>query len=247
MVGSALVTGGARRIGRAICERLAAEGYAVVIHASARSLNEAGELAKILKSRGARACALACDLGDPESVTALLPAAGRALGPVSLLVNNASIFEDDDASQFNPACFDRHLAINLRAPVQLTSLFAASLPEGLEGAVVNVVDQRVWRLTPDHFSYTISKAALWAATQTLAQRFAPRLRINAVGPGPVLPNNLEGGDGFAREVATAPLGRAVAPEEVAEAVVYLAGAQSVTGQMIAVDSGQHIAWRAMRG
>ena len=135
------------------------------------------------------------------------------------------------------------MAVNLRAPVQLSSAFVAALPAGREGCVVNIVDQRVWRLNPRFFSYTLSKSALWTATQTMAQAFAPRVRVNAVGPGPTLANNMDGAEGFAREAAAVPLGRAVEPGEIADAVLYLARARGVTGQMIAVDGGQHLAWK----
>ena len=135
------------------------------------------------------------------------------------------------------------MAVNLRAPLQLASAFAAALPAGREGCVVNIVDQRVWRLNPKFFTYTLTKSALWTATQTLAQTFAPRIRVNAVGPGPTLANTIDGEEGFAREAAAVPLGRGVAPEEVADAVLWLARARGVTGQMIAVDGGQHLAWK----
>ena len=237
---AALVTGGARRIGRAIVERLALEGYAIAIHASERSRAAAEDLAKTLRSQGKRASVVCGDLVEPAAVADALERATRQVGPIALLVNNASVFEPDSAESFDPAALDRHIAINLRAPVHLASLFARALPDDREGCVVNVLDQRVWRLTPDFFSYTLSKAALWTATRTMALAFAPRIRVNAVGPGPTLPNATEGEDGFAQEIAEAPLRHAVAPDSVAEAVVYLAGARSVTGQMIAVDAGQHL-------
>ncbi|HUZ66375.1 MAG TPA: SDR family oxidoreductase [Beijerinckiaceae bacterium] len=238
--GAALVTGGSRRIGRAIAERLAALGYALAVHASPRSLPEAQEFVAKLRESGVRAEAFCCDLADVKAIAELIPAASAALGPITLLVNNASIFEDDSAENFDCVSFDRHIAINLRAPVHLVSLFAAALPDDREGNVVNVIDQRVWRLTPEFFSYTLAKSALWTATRTLAQTFAPRIRVNAVGPGPVLPNGAEGEAGFALEIAEVPLRSAVTPAEIAGAVAYLASARSVTGQMIAVDAGQHL-------
>ena len=135
------------------------------------------------------------------------------------------------------------MAVNLRAPLQLASDFAAQLTDGATGAIVNITDQKVWRLNPRYFSYTIGKSALWVATQTMAQAYAPRIRVNAVGPGPVLPNQVEGMAGFQQEAAAIPLGASIAPEEIAEAVSYLLQARSVTGQMIAVDGGQHLAWK----
>jgi NAD(P)-dependent dehydrogenase (short-subunit alcohol dehydrogenase family) len=209
-------------------------------------LAEADEFVAKLRAGGARACAMSCDLADFDATAALLPTAARVLGPITLLVNNASVFEDDTAANFDRGSFDRHIAVNLRAPAQLVSLLAAALPANRDGCAINVIDQRVWRLTPEFFSYTLAKSALWTATRTLAQTFAPRLRVNAVGPGPTLPNETEGESGFAREVAEAPLRRAVAPAEIAEAVVFLAKARGVTGQMIAVDAGQHLAWGSGR-
>ncbi len=241
--GCALVTGAVRRIGRAIALRLAREGYDIALHGSARSEPDARQLAADITAGGQRAHVLIADLGDPAQTGALLQQATGALGPVTLLVNNASVFESDGAAEFDLAHFDRCVAVNLRAPLQLCSAFAAMLPADRQGCVVNILDQRVWRLNPRFFSYTLSKSALWTATQTMAQTFAPRIRVNAVGPGPTLANIVEGAEVFAREVAAVPLARAVEPSEIADAVAYLAGARGVTGQMIAVDGGQHLAWK----
>jgi NAD(P)-dependent dehydrogenase (short-subunit alcohol dehydrogenase family) len=169
--------------------------------------------------------------------------ATAALGPLTLLVNNASLFEDDRAESFDLDLFDRHMAINLRAPLQLARDFAAQVPAHQEAAIINIIDQRVWRLNPLFFSYTLSKSALWSATQTMAQAFAPRIRVNAVGPGPTLANHMQGADTFAREALATPLARAIDPTEIANAVCFLAQARGVTGQMIAVDGGQHLAWK----
>ena len=242
----ALVTGGVRRIGRAIVERLAADGAAVVVHSSARSRAEADALVRALTASGARAAAVEADLADAEAVAALVGEAARPFGPLSLLVNNASLFEIDEADNFEVGAFDRHMAVNLRAPVLLAQRFAAQAPAPARRSIVNVVDQRVLRPDPHYFSYSISKAGLWAATRTMAQAFAPGVRVNAVGPGPVLPNHVEGHESFAAEVEVAPLQRAVDPAEVADGVVWLALAPGVTGQMIAIDAGQHLAWKTGR-
>jgi NAD(P)-dependent dehydrogenase (short-subunit alcohol dehydrogenase family) len=162
---------------------------------------------------------------------------------LTVLVNNASLFEPDSARDFALGVYERQMAVNLRAPLLLSQGFAVRLPADEEGAIVNVIDQRVWRLTPRDFTYTLTKSALWTATRTMAQAFAPRIRVNAVGPGPVLPNQKLGEEEFAAEVAGAPLGRPADLAEVVDAVMYLARARTVTGQMIAVDSGQHLAWR----
>jgi NAD(P)-dependent dehydrogenase (short-subunit alcohol dehydrogenase family) len=238
---TALVTGGARRIGRAIVERLASAGYAVAIHCH-RSDHEAHALKRALQAKGARAEVVAADLADGAALAALVRGARTALGPLTLLVNNASAFEPDDIHSLDEALWERHFRINLRAPVFLARDFAKQVREGGEGAIVNVVDQRVWKPTPQFFSYTLSKSALFTATLTMAQAFAPRIRVNAVGPGPTLASSRQRQDDFARQGASVPLGHGPRPEEIAEAVLFLANAKSVTGQMLAVDGGQHLAW-----
>ena len=240
--GTALVTGGARRIGKAVVERLAEAGFAVAIHCNA-SRGEAEALAAALATRGLRAAVVQADLSQPDAATALIAAATHALGPCRLLVNNAALFEPDAAQTFSAETLDRHIAVNLRAPLLLAQAFAAALPAGEDGLIVNIIDQRVLRPNPQFFSYTVSKSALWAATQTLAQALAPRIRVNAVGPGPTLANAFDGPEGVATEARGVPLERQVQPNEIAEAVLYLARARSVTGQMIAVDGGQHLGWR----
>ncbi len=238
----ALVTGGARRIGRAIVEKLANAGYAIAIHHGG-SREEAEALSRQLEADGTRTCLLGADLVDPAQVATLIPAAEEALGPVTLLVNNAASFVADDVRSLDIATWNRQFSINLRAPSQLIGIMAERLPPDEKGAVVNIVDQRVWKLTPQYYSYTLTKAALLTATQTLAQALAPRIRVNAVGPGPTLPNNYDGVDRLQQEAAGTLLGHRIAPDEIAEAVLYLARAGSVTGQMIAVDAGQHLGWR----
>ena len=237
--GAALVTGAARRIGLQIATRLAATGYDLVLHASARSLERAEtEAARIAQAHGVRVTARAADLFDAAACRELVEGAA----PLRLLVNNAAIFEADTADALDLALWDRQLAINLRAPVVLAHAFAAQAAPG--ASIINIIDQRVLRPTPQFFSYTLAKSALWTATRTMAQAFAERgIRVNAVGPGPVLPNATDGDQGFSIEVEGVPLHRAVEPDEIAEAVLYLARAQAVTGQMIAVDAGQHLGWR----
>jgi NAD(P)-dependent dehydrogenase (short-subunit alcohol dehydrogenase family) len=241
MAFTALVTGGAQRIGRRIVQRLAQEGYGVAIHCN-RSVEAAGDLAEAIRAQGGRAAVVQADLADPDAPSRIVDAAVRALGPLSLLVNNASEFQPDTAQSLEPALWDRHFTVNLRAPAFLARDFARQLPEGAEGCIVNIVDQRVWKPTPQFFSYSLTKAALFAATQTLAQALAPRIRVNAIGPGPTLRGARQEEEDFARQSEAVLLGRGPAPEEIADAVVFLARARSVTGQMIAVDGGQHLAW-----
>jgi NAD(P)-dependent dehydrogenase (short-subunit alcohol dehydrogenase family) len=238
----ALVTGGARRIGRAIVEKLAEAGYAVAIH-HGDSQEEAETLLRELEAGGTRACLLTADLANPTAVADLIPAAEAALGPVTLLVNNAASFVADDVRSLDIATWNRQFSINLRAPSQLVGIMAERLPADAKGAVVNIIDQRVWKLTPQYYSYTLTKAGLLTATRTLAQALAPRIRVNAVGPGPTFPNSYDGAELLKQEAAGTLLGRRIEPGEIAEAVLYLARAGSVTGQMIAVDAGQHLGWR----
>lgn len=241
-LGAALVTGGGKRIGRAISIRLAREGFALALHSSERSRGEAEATCREITAMGARACVVTGDLGSHE-VSQLIAEAQREVGYISALVNNASLFERDTAAPFDPLAFDRHMAVNVRAPLALASAFYEALAPDTHGVIINVLDQRVARLTPHYFSYTLSKSALWAATKTLAQSYAPRIRVNAVAPGPVMPNANDGADAFNGEAAAVPLQAPASPDDIAEAVAYLVNARSVTGQTIYVDGGQRLAWR----
>ena len=236
----AIVTGGGRRIGAAIVRRLAAAGYSVLIHHRGGT-DEADALAASIVAEGGAAATVAADLADPGSAASIIQAAQR-FGTPALLVNNASLFVSDSLATLDIATWEKLFAVNLRAPALLAQAFAAAAGSD-DPSIINIVDQRVWRLTPQHFTYTLTKSALYTATVTLAQALAPRIRVNAVGPGPTAPNPTDGEQGLAREAQGTPMARAVRGEEIAEAVAYLAGARAVTGQMIAVDSGQHIGWR----
>ncbi|WP_047143774.1 SDR family oxidoreductase [Aquamicrobium sp. LC103] len=237
----ALVTGGAQRVGRAIAEDLAAHGFAVAIHCNA-SRKEADLLAESLVSSGAEAAVMQADLTDMAAVETLVSDAASLLGPVSLLVNNASVFDEDSVEEFDWNGWDRHFDVHLKAPVALTQHMAAALPEDGEGLVVNMIDQRVWRLTPRFFSYTLSKSALWTATRTMAQALGPRLRVNAIGPGPTLKNERQDASDFQAQVDALTLKRGPDLAEFGRTIRYLWEARSVTGQMIALDGGQHLAW-----
>jgi NAD(P)-dependent dehydrogenase (short-subunit alcohol dehydrogenase family) len=225
---AALVTGGARRIGRVLVETLAADGFAVAIHCQA-SVDEAEALAAGIVARGGRACVLRADLGREDEVARLVPEAQERLGTLGVLVNNASVFERDDALGATRESWDRHLEANL-------------LAAPAEGLVVNLLDQRVWSLTPHFLSYTLSKAGLWTLTQTLALGLAPRIRVCGIGPGPALANIRQSAEQFARQAAEVPLGRGPALEEFAAALRFLIAARSYTGQMLALDGGQHLNW-----
>jgi NAD(P)-dependent dehydrogenase (short-subunit alcohol dehydrogenase family) len=239
---AALDTGAAQRIGRAITIALARKGYAVAVHAQ-RSRDEAAKLCAEIVAGGGRAATLTGDLADHAAVMSLVPAAAAAVGPLTCLVNNASEFEPDEIGRLDRARFDRHFAVNVRAPLFLAEAFAAQVPDGVDACIVNLLDQRVYKPTPRFLSYGLTKSALQAATITLAQALAPKIRVNAVAPGPTLASRRQDPQTFARQSASLPLGAGPTPEDVADAVLYLATATKVTGETIAVDGGQHIAWQ----
>jgi len=238
---AALVTGSARRLGAAIARTLAESGFDVALHAN-RSAAEAETVADAIRAMGRRAVVLRADLGVEAEVERLVPDAVAALGPLGVLVNNASTFERDEWRDATRASWDQHLEPNLRAPFVLAQGFAKALPQDAEGAVVNLLDQRVWSLTPHFVSYTVSKAGLWALTQTLALALAPRIRVNGIGPGPAVPSPRQSQAQFDAQAASTPLQRPTSPEEVARAVLAILSLPSMTGQMIALDGGQHLQW-----
>ncbi|MFM8819098.1 MAG: SDR family oxidoreductase [Phenylobacterium sp.] len=233
--GTALVTGGARRIGRELVRACAAAGYDVAIHCRREDADTAAAASEV-RASGLEAGVFACDLASEAEVSGLIDRA-RVMGAVTLLVNSASLFRNDGFSQVDRASWDAHLDINLRAPIILSRDMSA---QGLHGQIVHILDQRVLAPGPDYFSYTLSKAALWSATRMMAIELAPRIRVNAIGPGPVLANPDQSPADFEAEAASTPLGRAVDPADIGRALSYLIGAASVTGQMIAVDGGQHL-------
>ncbi|GAA5540385.1 SDR family oxidoreductase [Ochrobactrum sp. SSR] len=236
-----LVTGGARRIGKAIVEDLAAHGFPVAIHCN-RSIEEGQALADAIIARGGTACVVQADLSSEQDVRGLIAQAERQIGPIRLLVNNASLFEDDRVGDLDMALWDKHFAIHLKAPVMLSEAMAKALPEAVDGLIVNVIDQRVWKLNPNFFSYTLSKTALWNATRTLAQALSPRIRVNAIAPGPTLPSERQRPGDFERQVSKVALQRAPELPEFGRTVRYFWENRSITGQMIALDGGQHLAW-----
>ena len=248
----ALVTGAGRRLGRAMALYLAGRGYDLAIH-YAGSRDEAASVADEIRRMGRRAETVAADVLIEDQVQTLIARAAEALGgPLSVLVNNASIFEHDDFTTATRASWDRHIESNLRAPFVLTQRFAAQVPDPLsdtagepvaQGLIVNMVDQRVWKLTPDFASYTIAKAALWALTQTSAQGLAPRVRVNAIGPGPTLQGGRQTAEAFAAQRAATVLQRGANPADITAALGFFLDSVAVTGQMIAVDGGQHLAWQ----
>ena len=241
-----LVTGAAARIGRTIAEALAQDGWAVAVH-HRDSGDSAREVVAAIKGAGGRAVALRADLAVEAQVETLVAQAAEALGPLGCLVNNASPFEHDDLQSASRASWDLHMAVNLRAPFVLTQTFAAALPDEAEGCIVNMLDQRVWNLTPHFMSYTLSKAGLWTFTQTAALALAPRIRVNGIGPGPTLPSARQSPEHFAAQYEATPLQRPVAPGIIADGIRFILSSPALTGQMIALDSGQHLGWAMPQG
>ncbi|MFN3461108.1 MAG: SDR family oxidoreductase [Oceanibaculum sp.] len=238
----ALVTGGAKRLGREIALKLAADGWDIALHYH-RSGDAAAATAAEIRALGRRVHLLQADLGSEAEVTPLVPAAAAVLGPVTCLVNNASVFEMDKIDTVTRDSWDRHLETNLRAPFVLSQALARDLPAGSDGNIVNLLDQRVWKLTPYFMSYTVAKMGLWTLTRTMALALAPRIRVNAIGPGPTLPSPRQSDEQFAAQSAAMPLGHGATPGEIADAVLYILRSPSMTGQMIALDGGEHLGWQ----
>lgn len=242
---TALVTGAATRIGRAIALGLADGGWTVAVHYR-RSESEAREVVDLIRGKGGRAAPVQADLSIEAEAAALLPSVHRTVGPVGCLVNNASEFERDEIGDMSRTSWDLHLETNLRAPALLMQDMARLLPEGRTGAIVNLLDQRVLNLTPHFVSYTVSKAALWTLTRTMALALAPRIRVNAIGPGPTLPSKRQSRADFDRQIGKLPLRCAGTPQEIAAAIRFILAMPSMTGQMIALDGGQHLGWAQPR-
>lgn len=239
MTKTALITGGAKRIGKAIALGLAERGWNIALHYASSEAEAHNVLAQI-DAMGVEATGLKADLGDTQQVETLMPQANAALGEISLLVNNASLFERDTAESLTVASWDDHISVNLRAPTLLMRDFAA---QSQGGNIINIIDQRVWRLTPDFVSYTVSKTGLWTLTKTFAQALAPKkIRVNGIGPGPTLPNPRQDVAEFEKQARLVPLGHGATPQDMVTAVDFILNAPAMTGQMIALDGGQHLAW-----
>jgi NAD(P)-dependent dehydrogenase (short-subunit alcohol dehydrogenase family) len=241
MTKTALITGSAKRVGRAIALELAGGGWDIALHFRG-SVDDAAALKREIEGVGRRAALVQADLEDEASVETLLPNAAAELGPVTALINNASMFVRDEVMDVTRQGWDRQLMVNLRAPFVLMQQFARLLPADEDGAIVNMLDQRVWNYTPHFVSYTVSKAGLWTLTQTMALALAPRIRVNGVGPGPILANENQSPEQFRTHWSSLPLQRQIEPAEVARTVRFLIESPSLTGQMIAVDGGEHLAW-----
>jgi NAD(P)-dependent dehydrogenase (short-subunit alcohol dehydrogenase family) len=239
---TALVTGAAKRIGASIVRDLVEHDYAVAIHAGS-SIADAEKLAADIRQRGGRAVAIGGNLLDSGETLDIVAKAAAALGPLDLVVNNASIFIDDSLDSFSDEVWDNHFTIHAKAPSLIIRQFARQLPEGVEGLAVNIIDQRVWAPNPRFYSYTLSKAALWMATCTMAQALAPAIRVNAIGPGPTLPSPRQTRSDFDAQVEALILKRGPSLGDFGKTIRYLHDMPSITGQMIALDGGQHLSWQ----
>jgi NAD(P)-dependent dehydrogenase (short-subunit alcohol dehydrogenase family) len=239
--GNALVTGAAKRIGRAIALDLAQAGWNVAVHYR-NSAEEAASAVREIEAMGRRAVAIKADLARESEVAQIVPQATAALGPLACLVNSASTFEMDDIRSMTRTSWDHHIETNLRAPLVLSQAVAAQLPKGQTGAIVNMLDERVWKLTPYFLSYTVAKSGLWTLTRTLALALAPRIRVNGIGPGPTLPSPRQSETQFKAQWDSMPLKRGTTPAEICRAVRFILESPALTGQMIALDGGQHLGW-----
>jgi NAD(P)-dependent dehydrogenase (short-subunit alcohol dehydrogenase family) len=242
MTKTVLVTGAAKRLGRAIALDLGSAGWNVAIHYFG-SAADAEEVAKEVRTKGVKAVTVGANFAREEETSAVIPAATRDLGPLTALINSASLFENDDWQSVTRKSWDDHLETNLRAPLLLSQMFAKQLPQDEDGNIINIIDQRVLKPTPQFLSYSVSKAALYWLTTTLAQAMGPRIRVNAVGPGPTLRNARQSDADFNRQRDATILKRGADPADICGAVRYLLSAPAVTGQMLAVDGGQHLIWQ----
>lgn len=236
---TALITGAGRRIGRALAESLGSEGWSVAIHYNSSKAEAEAAVSAVEKS-GGKAAALQADLSDHSALAKLVANAASALGPLGCLINNASIFERDELETATADSWDVHMNVNLRAPFFLSQAFARQAQKDERHAIINIVDERVWNLTPHFASYTVSKAGLWTLTQTMAIALAPHVRVNAIGPGPTLPSSRQSQDQFNAQRNSTPLQRGTTPSEICEAARFILSASAMTGQMIALDGGQHL-------
>lgn len=241
----ALVTGAADRIGAAIARRLARDGWAVLVHYRS-SAEKADAVVADIRAAGGQAMAIQADLADRTQRSGLVDTARAVFGPLTLLVNNASLFERDSASDLDEVLWDAHFAVHAEAPAFLARDFAVQLPKTQTGNIINIIDERVLDLSPAFFSYTLSKAVLWTMTRTLAQSLAPRIRVNAIAPGPTVPPPYTSAEEYARRISELPLGRSANPEGIADGVVTVLSLGAMTGQMITLDGGAHLEWSARR-
>lgn len=241
----ALVTGASDRVGAAIAQTLARHGHAIVIHYRSDP-DGAKAVQKSIEDNGGEAAILQADLADRPQRAKIIEQAAACFGPLTVLINNASVFDPDSIYDIDEAIWDQHFAVHAEAPIFIARDFAAQLPAAVDGNIVNIIDERVLHTSPAYFSYTLSKSVLWTATRTLAQSLAPNIRVNAIGPGPVLPHSRQSQADFERAVQALPLQRNAGPQAIADGIVMLLNTPSMTGQMLALDGGQHLEYPARR-
>jgi len=239
---NALITGAGNRIGAIIALELAANGYNIAVHYN-NSQKNAKELCQKIIAMGKKAIALQADLSVSEQRNKVLSSAAAKLGPINVLINNASIYQPDSATTIGEELWDKHFAIHAKAPMFLARDFSNQLPKNSSGNIINMIDERVLRIDPGYFSYNLSKSVLWTATKTLAQTLAPNIRVNAIGPGPTIPHSRQSQSQFENSIKTLPLKTSGSPEQIAKAIIFLLNNSSMTGQMLALDGGEHLQWQ----
>ena len=254
MTGSAFITGAATRIGKEMALGLAAQGKNIVVHYM-NSKKEAEQVVIEAKSYGVRAECIKADLLKDSEVSGLISAASSLIGnPLDVLVNNASIFEYDNVETASLDSWNRHIGTNLKAPLFLMQEFSRQVPDGIvdskgeylsQANIVNIVDQRVLKKTPEFFTYSLAKMGLWSLTQTAAQALAPKIRVNAIGPGPTIQGHRQKEDHFKKQRKNTVLKRGSAPNEILAALTFILNTPSITGQLICIDGGQHLAWKTL--
>ena len=242
MTKTVLITGGAKRIGKAIAIDFAEKKWNIAIHYN-ESKDEAEKLAKEINDKGVNAFSFQADLSIGEESKKLIYDVVNKIGNINCLINNASMFERDEVNDISIESWDSHINSNLRSPVLLTKYFEKQLPQALNGNIINIVDQRVWNLTPHFVSYTLSKTGLWNFTQISALALAPRIRVNAIGPGPILPSSRQTLEEFKKQSMSTPLEKASTVEEICKAIQFIISVEGMTGQMIALDGGAHLSWK----
>lgn len=241
MKNTALITGGSQRIGKAICEKLAKEGWNIIIHYY-KSKKKALSLKNKLKIYNTKIFCIKANLSNENELKILFAKSRKKMGVINCLINNASTFELDNIDNINKKSWDYHINTNVWAPIYLIKQFKKNLPNKLNGNIINITDQRVINLTPFFTTYTITKSMLWTLTKTLAMALAPKIRVNAIGPGPTLKSNRQTNIQFKKQYKSVPLKKSVNPSEIGEAIIYILKSNSLTGQLINVDSGQHLGW-----
>ncbi len=243
IVKNALITGAGRRIGQALATSLGARGFQVAIHYRSSKAG-AQQTLDAVRAAGSDGVLVQADLLEEDQLAGLIADATAQLGgPLGVLVNNASAFNDDDLKTHDIKSWELHMGVNLRAPIALSQTFANQVSDDAKGLIINMIDQRVWKLNPNFFSYTLSKSALLAATHTMAQALAPNIRVNGIGPGPTLRNERQSAQDFQQQVDATLTGEGSSPDEIVKALLYFLDAEAVTGQMLAVDGGQHLVWK----